>query len=113
MRATRLQHALELRQIIATMTFLDGLPLTNRRALFGKQLPCGSINYNPQPTMVFLIEVSDAVDPSNGRCDRFCLKRNPGECGNLIKQQHLDSIHFQYLTAGTGHQHDAYSWWRF
>jgi hypothetical protein len=70
--------------IIATITFLDGVASLTAAPCSVNSPPCGSINYNPQPAMVFLIEVSDAVEPATVDATDFTLNGIPANAVSLL-----------------------------
>jgi hypothetical protein len=76
MRATTL--------FIAIITFLDGVASLTAAPCSVNSPPCGSINYNPQPAMVFLIEVSDAVEPATVDATDFTLNGIPANAVSLL-----------------------------
>jgi hypothetical protein len=70
--------------IIAIITFLDGVASLTATPCSVNSSLCGGIIYNPQPTMVFLIEVSDAVDPATVDATDFTLNGIPANAVSLL-----------------------------
>ena len=70
--------------IIAIRTFLDGVASLTAAPCSVNSPPCDSIIYNPQPTTVFLIEVSDAVDPATVDATDFTLNGIPANAVILL-----------------------------
>jgi hypothetical protein len=69
---------------IAIITFLDGVASLTAAPCSVNSPPCDSIIYNPQPTTVFLIEVSDAVDPATVDATDFTLNGIPANSVILL-----------------------------
>jgi hypothetical protein len=63
--------------IIATITFLHCLASLTAAPCSVSSPLCDTIIYNPQRTTVFLIEVSDAVDPATVDATDFTLNGIP------------------------------------
>jgi hypothetical protein len=69
--------------IIAIITFVDGVASLNAGPCSVNSPPCDSIDYNPQPNRVFLIEVSEAVDPATVDATDFTLNGIPANAAIL------------------------------